>query len=119
MGLGVVLRNEKGEVLACACYKRPPVSDFVMAKTVALWYAVDLCNELGFNKVIFEGDAQLVVEAVNSEDEDLFARGHIIEDIKTVFKGRSAWKVKFIRREENGVAHLLAKNTLDIVQEQI
>ncbi|XP_042979938.1 uncharacterized protein LOC122310120 [Carya illinoinensis] len=57
LGLGIVLRDEVGEVLACACFKKPPVSDSSLAETMALWQAVELSHELGFNRVILEGDA--------------------------------------------------------------
>ncbi|XP_042939386.1 uncharacterized protein LOC122274411 [Carya illinoinensis] len=111
LGLGIVLRNGIGEVLACACYKKPPVSDSTLAETMALWQAVELSNELGF-RVILEGDAQVMVQAINSEDEDFSLGGHIVEDVKVVLRERRAWKVQFTRREGNGVANSLAKKAL-------
>lgn len=93
------MRNENGEVLACACYKKPPVLDSALAKTVALWHAIELYNDLGFNGVVLEGDTQVVVKAVNSENKDLSSSGHIVEDIKAILKGRNAWKVQCRRRE--------------------
>ncbi|KAF5451273.1 hypothetical protein F2P56_026390 [Juglans regia] len=114
MGLGVVMRNEKGEVLACACSRRLPAINYDVAETVALWFAVELCLDLGFNRVTFEGDAQSVVKVVNSREEDLSCGGHIIEDIKTILEGRSAWTVQFIGRKGNEVAHLLVKNALNL-----
>ncbi|KAF5477697.1 hypothetical protein F2P56_004314 [Juglans regia] len=114
MGLGVVIRNENGEVVACACSRRLPAPNSDVAESVALWFAVELCCELGFNRVTFEGDAQAVVKDVNSMEEDLSCRGHIIEDIKAIMLGRRDWTVQFIGRKGNEVAHLLAKYALNI-----
>ncbi|XP_035551510.1 uncharacterized protein LOC118349853 [Juglans regia] len=116
MGLGVVIRNENGEVVACACSRRLPAPNSDVAESVALWFAVELCCELGFNRVTFEGDAQAVVKDVNSKEEDLSCRGHIIEDIKTTLSNvyRRDWTVQFIGRKGNEVAHLLAKYALNI-----
>lgn len=36
---------------------------------MALWRAMNLCLELDIQNVIFEGDAKLVVEVVNNEEE--------------------------------------------------
>ncbi|KAF5452039.1 hypothetical protein F2P56_027079 [Juglans regia] len=119
MGLGVVLRNENGEVLACASSRKVPALDSSIVETVALWFAVELCMDLGFNRVTFEGDAQLVVKTVNSEEEDLSYGGHIIEDIKTILKRSNAWVVQFIGRKGNNVAHLLAKKVLSLDYDQI
>ncbi|XP_042958143.1 uncharacterized protein LOC122293710 [Carya illinoinensis] len=119
LGLGIVLRDEVGEVLACACFKKPPISDSSLAETMALWQAVELSHELGFNRVILEGDAQVVISAVNSVDEDLSSGGHIVEDVKAVLRERRSWKIQFTRREGNEVAHLLAKKALLVEQDQI
>ncbi|KAF5482155.1 hypothetical protein F2P56_002746 [Juglans regia] len=119
LGLDIVLRDDKGDIIACACYKRNPVQDLVEAEIVALWYAVKLCNSLGFNRVILEGDAEVVVKAVHSEEENLSSIGHVIEDVKIVLKERRAWRVQHVQREGNKVAHLLAKNSFKFDQEMI
>ncbi|XP_040987644.1 uncharacterized protein LOC121235360 [Juglans microcarpa x Juglans regia] len=120
MGIGIVIRDEKGEVMASACYKKQPVKDPTLAESLALWQTVELCNDLGLNKVILEaGDAQAVVNDVNrGEDQDLSLCGHIIEDIKlAVLRGRHNWKVQYINRKGNEGAYSLAKAAVQFEHE--
>lgn len=50
-----------------SCYESlNVVSQSVVAEAMALRKAVELCIEMGFNKVIFEGDAQVVIKEVES-----------------------------------------------------
>lgn len=48
MGVGAVLRDDKGEVVAAAMAQvLPQVPDPLSAEALALWRAVSLCEELG------------------------------------------------------------------------
>ncbi|XP_042979954.1 uncharacterized protein LOC122310138 [Carya illinoinensis] len=119
MGMRIVIRDANGEVLASVCSKRPNVVHPTLAECLALWKAIEVCKDLAFSKVILEGDAEAVIKKVNNVEEDLSWMGHIIEDVKIVVKGRKDWKVRFIPREGNNVAHLLAKHALTLDGEVI
>ncbi|XP_042939662.1 uncharacterized protein LOC122274720 [Carya illinoinensis] len=69
-GIGVVVRDDKGEVLVALCSSRGVCCSPVVAELHALWRAMKLCAELNFEKVIFEGDSLIAVKAVNSEKEN-------------------------------------------------
>ncbi|XP_035544636.1 uncharacterized protein LOC118348020 [Juglans regia] len=91
VGLGVVIRNDKGEVMAACCESKSFVDQPAIAEGWALRKAMELCEDLRFNKVIMEGDAQVVVNAVNSQIEDLSYFGSIIEDLKVQMKEWPNW----------------------------
>jgi hypothetical protein len=55
IGVGVVVRDESGTLLAS------------FAEAVAPWKAVVFSSELGFPRVIFEGDALEVVNALKQD----------------------------------------------------
>jgi hypothetical protein len=67
MGFGVVVRNEKGDVIAAQCQSTLGLFDPAVAEARAALLGVPLCRECGFMRVHFEGDAQTVVNAVNSQ----------------------------------------------------
>ncbi|KAF5450110.1 hypothetical protein F2P56_014981 [Juglans regia] len=119
MGAGVIIRNEKGEVMATCHAQKQDVVEPALAECYALRTAMDLCRDLNFDKVIFEGDAQIVINAVNNQDEDLSFYGSIIEELKMVIKGWIGWKVKYSHRGTNVVAHKLARAALHTVEEKI
>lgn len=62
------------------------VLDHAAAETYAIWKAV--CIDLNFSKVVFEGDAKVIVNAVNEEKEDYSSYGSVIEDAKNLLRER-------------------------------
>ncbi|KAG6667141.1 hypothetical protein CIPAW_01G080900 [Carya illinoinensis] len=94
VGIGVVVRDGKGEMLVSLCCSKEGCCSPV------------LCAELNFENVIFEGDALVVVKAVN-------------KNMKGVLKNRKRWKVQHVFRECNQVAHLLVKTSFSFIEEQI
>jgi hypothetical protein len=63
MGLGIVARDQEGDVVAALCSGRPYVTDPAMAE----WKVAELSCKLGFKQVIVEGDALEVVMALRRE----------------------------------------------------
>jgi hypothetical protein len=64
---------------------------------------------MGFSMVHLEGDAKEVVDMVNLGKADESWLGHLIEDIKKELNSLACWRMSFVQREGNHVAHLLAK----------
>ncbi|KAF5451881.1 hypothetical protein F2P56_026941 [Juglans regia] len=69
-GGGVVIRDSDGSVQAALTFYKDHISSALQVESTALLRAMELCSELGFNQVCFEGDAKLVVDAVNSKRVD-------------------------------------------------
>jgi hypothetical protein len=65
MGVGAVLRDDRGNVRAACASIIPSIRDPTMAKIATLWKVVLLCGELGCNRVVFEGDSLQVVQLLN------------------------------------------------------
>lgn len=47
----------------------------------ALWKALEICNDLNFQRVIFEGDTRAIIMAVESDEEIMSCYGPLINDI--------------------------------------
>lgn len=80
---------------------------------------MELCNKLGYERVQLKGDMQVLINCINGEDAYWSWHGNLIEDVKQALKNRSLWSINFFHREENQVAHLLAKNGLSLPTESI
>ncbi|XP_042974899.1 uncharacterized protein LOC122306539 [Carya illinoinensis] len=119
MGMGVIIRDEEGEVLASLCGSRKWVSKPDTAEMQALWRALKLCAELNFVNVVFEGDAFGIVKAVNGREENWEWNGQIIEDIREILKNRPNWVVQHTYRECNNAAHSLARYSLNVNDESV
>lgn len=119
VGMGVVIRDRQGEVVAAMSISRRDVQNPFLAEGMALWRAMVFCIETGIVDVIFEGDAKELIEVVMSDEEVDSWGGQIVEDIKQLRYQHRNWKVVFRHRESNEVAHNLAKMTLVNDEEQI
>ncbi|XP_059456501.1 uncharacterized protein LOC132186539 [Corylus avellana] len=113
MGLGVVIRDSWGNMLAAECVVQEGCLASAVAEAKAFLLAIRLCHDLCLTQVHFEGDAKSVIDSVNSEAKDCSWMGHIIEDIKLELRVFQQWKLTFTRREGNQVAHLLAKYAVE------
>ncbi|XP_042972177.1 uncharacterized protein LOC122304128 [Carya illinoinensis] len=118
-GVGIIVRDEEGEALVAVCDQRQHVQNPTVTEGYALWKAMELCNELNIQKVIFEGDAKAVILAVLSNEEDLSVGGSLIEDIRFVLANRPDWSIQFAYRELNNVAHVLAKEALSLEEKKV
>jgi ribonuclease HI len=76
MGVGAILIDEKGQVVAAMAKVIPHFRDPTVAEAVALWKAVNLCSDIGVSQVEFEGDSLEVVQAVNGESPCWKSYGH-------------------------------------------
>lgn len=67
--MGVVARDHVGNVLAALSTPKKGNQHPVVAEFFALWRAMQLCQEIGMERVLFEGDAQLLINNINEEEE--------------------------------------------------
>ena len=66
------------------------------------------CRDLGMERIQLEGDAKIVIDAVNSWRQDDSSKGHLIVDILLALSSFPSWEMIYVRREGNKVAHGLA-----------
>lgn len=79
------------------------------AEAMAVFFAVQLCQECGVQKLIVEGDAQTVINDLKREEEHGNRFGHIIDDTKLLLGSFIDWQANHVRRMLNTAAHRLAK----------
>lgn len=101
MGIGVVVRDHWGQVQAVLAASRSAIQSAAIAESWALLRAVTFCNELGLGCVQFEGDAKLVVDAVNKNTFDYSWNGQLVEDIKCTLLSHQNWSIQHVARTGN------------------
>jgi len=108
MGVGAVLRDEHGAVVAATISVIPYIRDPSVVEAIALWKAVSFCWELGCPRVVFEGDSMQVVQALNNGQAwNRYAQ--LLVDVRTLSHGFTFHKIQLVSRDANKVAHDLAK----------
>jgi ribonuclease HI len=107
---GFVARTDEGEFIAAAAGKLRHLHDALQAETEACAAAVEGAAALGLNRVIFESDSQVLVNALNSSSHELATIGVLLRDIRSnCIKDFEAFEFSFVSRTCNKVAHSLAK----------
>ena len=107
--LAVVARNEYGKILN-AWAKEHMAGDALFAESSAFVWALQLAKNNGMKKIIVEGDAKLVVDALLSSPDDVrWDIVALISDALCLAGTFSSCKFGWIKREGNVAAHSLAK----------
>jgi hypothetical protein len=109
MGVGVVLRDEHGVLLAAMAKVVPYVTNPFVAEAVALWRVVSLCGFLGLQRVVFEGYTVQVVQAMCTESPAWSCYAQLLENTRACLQSLKFYSVKHVCQEANKVAHCLAK----------
>ena len=111
-GLGVVIRNQDGLVMASLSEVTPLPSTVIEVETLAARRAVEFALELGFENIILEGDSEILIKILNRSSRSLASFGHIINDINFLASRFACFSAIHVKRHCNRVAHSLARRAL-------
>ena len=110
-GVGVVIRNSNGEVIGALSesYLLPATVEDVEAITCRK--AISFAINPGLENVVFEGNSETIIKALNSDYTCLTSFGHIIDDARTLALCFDTFSFMHVKRSGNAVADKLAKLT--------
>ena len=118
-GFGVVVRNERAEVMASLATKRPSIQDSEEVEVLACRKASEFAMDAGFMDVVLEGDNSSVMWAISTGRANRSRLGHIYEDIQCLAASFQCFTIKFVKRSANGVAHSLARFARNVEDELV
>ena len=99
-GAGIVLRDAAGEFVAAAAIKVAGITSAMLAETTATREAALFVQQWRLQKVILEGDALLVIAAIQNDlDVNYGPLGNVLNDIRMLLQPFQQW------RDANTVAH--------------
>ncbi|XP_075659244.1 uncharacterized protein LOC142629149 [Castanea sativa] len=108
-GVGVIIRNERGEVMAALSSRGCAVMDSEEAEVLACRQAMEFAIDAGFSDLIVEGDNSTVMKSIVSAQTDWSRLGNLYDDIHCLAGRMRHVEFRGIRRSANGVAHSLAR----------
>ena len=108
-GLGIIIRNDVGLVMAALTQQIPLLASVEMVEVLvarrALWFAM----ELGFHRLVVEGDSEVIINSIKDGNMSQSTFGHILQDITSLCSLFSYVPFQHIKRQGNCVAHKLAR----------
>ena len=111
VGLGIVVRDQAGLVLAALSQKIPLPTLVETVKVIVARRALVFAKELRFERVMVEGDSEVIVKAIREKSLLSSVLGHILEDIHVLSSSFSSISFHHIKRIGNCVAHRLARRS--------
>ncbi|KAL7002593.1 tetrahydrofolate synthase [Sarracenia purpurea var. burkii] len=112
-GIGVVIRDEYGLVLASYVEQRACLANAENTEALGACRALEVVHSLGLKKVQLEGDALNIIKAINSLELDMSYIGEIIESTKALAKKVITFSCTHTKRQENAVAHALSRIAIE------
>ena len=108
-GIGVVIRNDAGLVMASLTQEIPMPASVIEVEALAARRALELALELGFNDIILEGDSEILIKSLMNGGSELAHYGHLAADILFLLSHFSKSRLYFVQRQCNRLAHSLAR----------
>ena len=113
-GIGVVLRDDQGSVLASLSWQVSQAYNLVEIESTVTTATLRFSSKLGFSQVVLEGDSQVLMETLINDNVFLSSDGLLIDDIRLATRFFSQLHYSHVKRKGNKVAHSLAKHVLCI-----
>ena len=108
-GLGVVIRNEHGQVMASLSERILLPSTVLEVEALAAGRGLELAVETGFRNIVLESDSQILITALREGSYSLSSFGHTVQDIKFIASYVLSINYTHVRRQCNALAHSLAR----------
>ena len=108
-GVRVVIRNEEGLLMGAMSKRVELRLKALEAKARAVQEGIQLTGELGLREVIIEGDAQVVIKALQNFEVCPWPVQKVVEGSLQSLSCFKAWSASHVRRCGNEATHLMAK----------
>nr|POE46282.1 hypothetical protein CFP56_64926 [Quercus suber] len=118
-GLGVIIRDRKGLVIASVATRVPQQLRPVEIEALAASKALEFARELGKADTVLERNSQVVMSALKSRNTGLAPFGLLMQDSLTLSAGFSKLSSSHAKREGNRVAHNLTKLAMNFTNSVI
>lgn len=84
MGVGIVLRDHNERVTTVRSFTRLGFLEPTTAKAMVNVHAAQFCKEMGVHNAILEGDAEVIIKALQAEGQNGSRYGQLVEDARLI-----------------------------------
>lgn len=119
VGVGVMVRDEKGSVIAAMSRKLDLPFGALETEAKALEIGVCFAEDVGLRDVVFEGDSQLVINAIHGIAEAEASVQNIVLGVLRKAQGFRTFDFVHVKRQGNAPAHLLAQHAQNVEKMEV
>ncbi|KAL0009943.1 hypothetical protein SO802_005051 [Lithocarpus litseifolius] len=113
-GIGAIIRNERGKVMASMFAIGPMVETSEEAEFLACRRSLEFAVDAGFTRVMIEGANSNVMQAISSAVVNYSFLGNVVDDIRHLMSSLQWVKTSKIKRGGNKVAYVLAQHARNL-----
>ena len=110
MGIGVVIRNHLGLVLAASRWFIHHVDNPELGEAIAMRHALIFAEDSGFQKILVETDCASLINKIKSKVDDRSHTGAVVFNIKSRAPRFLSCCFTHVSRRCNEAAHVLGKS---------
>ncbi|GAU51952.1 hypothetical protein TSUD_417350 [Trifolium subterraneum] len=107
--MGLCFRDNSGHFMAGMTQWQQTVISSVEGEAWALLLAMEEASQRGLDRVQFESDSKVLIDAIHMKRRGNSEFLSIVHDILSLMSSFINFEVKFVRRQANLVAHTLAR----------
>ena len=105
VGVGVVIRDERGLLVAAMTDKVPLPYSASAVEVLAAIKALRFAGDIGLESFILEGDSKFTIDALAGDNLELAEFGNLIEEAKWLSSQFSDVSFSHVKRQGNFAAH--------------
>ena len=109
-GVGAVIRDEKGFMVAAMAEKIPLPYSITALEALAAIRALRLAGDIGLESFILEGDSKITIDALAGNIMEHAEFGNLFEEAKWLASQFGDVSFNHVRRQGNGAAHNSARH---------
>ena len=109
-GVGAVIRDEKGFMVAAMAEKIPLPYSITALEALAAIRALRLAGDIGLESFILEGDSKITIDALAGNIVEHAEFGNLFEEAKELASQFGDVSFNHVRRQGNGAAHNSARH---------
>ncbi|KAF5478058.1 hypothetical protein F2P56_004648, partial [Juglans regia] len=113
-GVGVILRDDKGEVILSACKKENDINDHLEIELIAILRGLQICLPLGIPQLVIESDSLLLVDEIQNDKAPRSLHGNLVTQIKQLMQRLQKCFIQHSGRLGNSVAHGMARHAWNV-----
>ena len=109
MGVGLVVRDHRGDFIAACCQLIQRFDDTELAEAIAIRRAVSFSSEQNLQQVVVGSDCLSVIKKIKSKVHDRSHVAVIIQDVRNLISENPSVTFTYVSRWCNEAAHVIAK----------